>query len=189
MLDRSISELAETAIRAIQVRMVEHSGGSIVEKESSGRQSSRFRDEIANKEVIATIVGTVEEFMTSLLIEKCPHVSYSSVFSWPKRIAAWRQHGGVDLRVDCDSFGKFEGFVAARNAIMHKSGSLTDMQLDGNRKPATYGKLFNDLRMAGIEWFGRELIIEDRTVLDCAACCIEVVRELDARSSASTTNG
>lgn len=95
--------------------------------------------------------------------------------NWHSRSTRSKSWLALDLRAQA-SFRRLEGFVEARNAIVHGLGELTDQQLSNSRRKKTHQRL----REARIPLSGRRLLIEERHVVSCAENVCAFAAWLDA---------
>jgi hypothetical protein len=99
--------------------------------------------------------------------------------SWQDRGKQWLQHG-VDLNA-CPTWHKLDGYIAARNAIQHNLGSLTDLQLGKHRASVLVA-----LAAAGIERNGDAVLLRAVDVDRCAHTCQQFIRWLDVAAPLPT---
>jgi hypothetical protein len=92
--------------------------------------------------------------------------------SWQDRRKQWLQHG-ADFNA-CPTWHELDGYIAARNAIQHNLGRLTDLQLSKHRQ-----SVLAALAAASIERNGDVVLLRAADVDRCAHTCQQFIRWLD----------
>jgi hypothetical protein len=92
--------------------------------------------------------------------------------TWEERRKQWLQRG-VDFNA-CPTWNKVDGYIAARNAIQHNLGRLTNLQL-GKHKVT----ILAALSAAGIQCNGDAVLLRATDVDRCADVCQQFIRWLD----------
>jgi hypothetical protein len=122
---------------------------------------------------LTDLVAVVEHFSVVRLLNLRPTVTPEQVGQWKGRVAAWKQHGGVDLATFPD-WQAFMGFVQVRNALAHGLGRLTEWQLAKHRT-----EVLKQVAAAGVPLYGDLVLVTTRDVHRCARTSEELVRFVD----------
>jgi hypothetical protein len=123
--------------------------------------------------VLTDLVAVVESFTVNRLLNLRPTLTDNQVKSWPDRIKAWKDHGGVDL-TSYPQWQAFLGFVAVRNALAHGLGRLTDLQLGKLRN-----QVLSQIAASGIRLDGDLVLPTPGDVDRCAEIGGDLIRFLD----------
>ncbi|MEX0985551.1 MAG: hypothetical protein WD096_10975 [Actinomycetota bacterium] len=99
--------------------------------------------------------------------------------NWETHRAAWKKWLGIDL-TSAPEYAVFDGFVEARNAVMHGAGKLTRRQLAGDGGKVVSSKL----QLAGIKVVGARVSLSSETAAICATTCKRLILWIDAKLQA-----
>jgi len=187
------SEAAELAVGRVMTTLAMGRTGEGVWFQRVGRLGGTTGVVLADPRhsmVLPHITAIAEEFSRRLLILcSLPHLDLRDRIHqdlWQRATSraegTWNAHREAwlawhDLRlVDAPDYERLDGFVEARNAVMHGLGQLTRLQTQRDGGRATAAKL----RAVGIILNGKKLVILP-TVLDtCAATARGFIEWLDA---------
>ena len=156
-------------------------------------ESTRF---LSPYVVIPHLVAIAEDFVRSLLIESVetqlplePEVVWTFwrlveqdiEGGWSQVFEALNEWYGINCKA-APSFQKLQGFIEARNAIVHGLGNLTRKQ---TRTARAERRSRSMLQTAGVPIVGQRVTPNDSTVYSCATTVAEFVSWVDVASQAA----
>lgn len=135
-------------------------------------RSGRHSDAVAcsrDANAVVDLVAVAESFA----VARWSTVSSAAAGkTWVERRKQWLKQG-ADFNA-CPVSQELDGFIAARNAIQHNLGRLTDLQL-GKYKMS----ILAALAAAGVERNGDAVLLRELDVCRCVQTCQQFIRWLD----------
>jgi hypothetical protein len=183
----SLTRFAERALADISRWRGDHVAVTRPGRFTPGRHIAEVLER-RHQSTLSGVVSCVEVYATDLLQDLQPAISEQEVSTWREREKAWRQHLHLTL-ADLQIWPALCGFVAARNAIQHGLGALTNMQLGISAdKPRNYNyreDTLSVLRAAKMRLDADRVIVGADDVGRCISTANAFVRELDAQAYAA----
>jgi hypothetical protein len=165
---------AEWALSRLTARHREHRSAPVQQTRTGRHCSAVLVTRDAN--AVVDLVAIAESFA----VARWSTVSAAPAGkSWQDRRRQWLQHG-VDFNA-CPTWHELDGYIAARNAVQHNLGKLTDLQL-GKLKPSVLAAL----AAAGIERNGDAVLLRAVDVDRCAQTCQQYIHWLDVAAPLPT---
>jgi hypothetical protein len=166
---------AEWALSRLMARYREHRSTPVQQMRTGRHNRTVLVTRDAN--AVVDLVAIAESFA----VARWSTVSAAAAgTSWPSRRKQWLEH---QVNFDaCPIWHELDGYIAARNAIQHNLGRLTDLQL-GKYKPSVLAAL----AAAGIERNGDAVLPRARDVDRCAHTCQHFIEWLDIAAPLPTT--
>lgn len=123
---------------------------------------------------LVDFVAVAEAFSTGRLVPLLPAQPPPDLATWKKRTQASRR-AGVDLTL-FPGWSALMGFVDVRNALQHRLGRLTDMQLERHRT-----QTLAQIAASGVDLNGDLLTVTGQDADRCYRTCAAFIRYLDER--------
>lgn len=158
---------AEWALGRLTARYREH-------RSAAGQRTTRGRHLDAlhgtrDANAVVDLVAVAESFAVA---RWSTFASAAAGMTWAQRRKQWLAYD-VDLDA-CSVSNELDGYIAARNAVQHNLGRLTDFQL-GKYKMSNLAAL----AAAGIELNGDVVVLRGWNVYRCTETCQQFIRWLD----------
>jgi len=148
-------------------------------------------DEGRVEDAITRLLAIGEEFVFGLLIELTerrlpPGHLVSTIWeshidretdTWNQRIGSWKQLHEIEVASGFPDNQRLQGFIQARNSIVHGLGALTRKQ---TKTRSIRQKTLAKLKAAGIDVSGDHLVLAESHVESCAEVVKSLVTWLDA---------
>ena len=123
---------------------------------------------------VVELVALMELFSVERLLEQSPSLNAVSG-TWHGRKKEWAKHVSVELDKSI-VWMELLGFVAARNALQHGHGRLTDLQL-GKYRDETLA----NLKAAGVHRNGDRITVGPADVEQCLKVALEFVGYVESQ--------
>ena len=179
-----ISELAERASAAVMRSLAAYRAGlgRLAGVGSGGRLGDRGAWDADEQQVIADIVSEMEVFTDTRLELAAGAVSLPT--TWVQRRKAWAKLG-IELTA-YSGWPALNGFIDARNAILHRRGRLTRKQLQTSADRAA---TVNSLARAGIGLRDDQLVLGPTQVELASGIVRDYVSWLDRQAPDRSSPG